>query len=834
MIVLQPRRVAARATAARIASEQGWTLGEEVGYQVRLERIISPRTRLRIQTEGILTRQLLADPFLETIGAVVLDEFHERSLHVDFALALLREIRREVRPDLIVLVMSATLDAAPVSRFLDDCPIETVPGSPHPVELEYRSATRPASPAAVTPVVREVLDDPRHAGHILVFLPGMAEIRRVEHALLPLAQERGCDVHLLHGSLPAAEQDRALAPGDRRKIILATNIAETSLTIDGVSTVIDSGLARSAHHDQERGSIVLNWARSAWPRPRSARPGGSDRTGPVHSALGGSRGARNASVRIPEVHRVDLCSAVLAVHSWGVHDPAAFGWFDPPAPERLEPATRLLVSLEALHPANGRITPLGKEMLALPVHPRLARLLLASAQQQHAFEGAGLCALISEKDIAARQSSEGSQPGRRAVTADRGRSDLLLRLDRLAEAEQARFSASLSRRGIDPAAAQVARVRDQLHRLASRLESKKPRDARNQWDRDSQDDEMMLKWLILAYPDRVVRRHGSGETGVMVGGRGVRLSPESIVREGEFFLALDAREERRQGVLELQVNLASYVRLEWLEELMPELLRRERATCFDADRQRVVGVVRLFFQDLLVREDASQAVDPVEAAACLAAALRPGCRAFSRRSPGRELAGPLRFRSPGNPRTRLARHGRAGPRRTAARSLSGKQERAGNSPGREGSPSGEPAHAGPAPGDRPERTGGARGSQRPGGPPDLRTGPAARAGRSLAGAVRLDRDASPGTRPRAGAARASRAPNHRPVQITSDLKSFWTTTYHQVRKDLRAGIPSIHGRKTRSRPSPWPGPGGRAAEPGRASVTVPRPIAHHLGERPSG
>ena len=274
----------------------------------------------------------------------------------------------------------------------------------------------------------------------------------------------------------------------------------------------------------------------------------------------------------------------------------------------------------------------------------------------------------------------------------------------------------------------------------------------------------------------------------MVGGRGVRLSPESIVREGEFFLALDAREERRQGVLELQVNLASYVRLEWLEELMPELLRRERATCFDADRQRVVGVVRLFFQDLLVREDASQAVDPVEAAACLAAACAPGCRAFSRRSPGRELAGPLRFRSPGNPRTRLARHGRAGPRRTAARSLSGKQERAGNSPGREGSPSGEPAHAGPAPGDRPELRGGAlevpsgrevRLTYEPGRPPVL--------------AVRLQELFGWTETPRLARGRVPvllelLGPNHRPVQITSDLKSFWTTTYHQVRKDLCGSV----------------------------------------------
>jgi ATP-dependent helicase HrpB len=241
VIVLQPRRVAARAAAVRIAEEQGWSLGHQVGYQVRFERCVSPRTHLRFLTEGILTRQLLVDPFLESVGAVVLDEFHERNLHSDLALALLHGVRQEVRPDLVLVVMSATLEAEPVARFLDDCPIVRTEGRSHPVRLEYRPMHRPASPEAIGPVIEELLDDRCATGHILVFLPGLAEIRRLARRLDPLAGPAGAVVVPLHGSLSLADQDRALLPSDRRKIILSTNIAETSLTIDGVSTVIDSG-----------------------------------------------------------------------------------------------------------------------------------------------------------------------------------------------------------------------------------------------------------------------------------------------------------------------------------------------------------------------------------------------------------------------------------------------------------------------------------------------------------------------------------------------------------------------------------------------------------------
>ena len=391
VIVLQPRRVAARTTAARIAHEQNWKLGEEVGYQVRMERRISRRTRLRIQTEGILNRQLLADPFLERIGAVVLDEFHERSLHSDLALALLREVRREVRPDLIVVVMSATLDAQPVAQFLGDCPVVHVEGRSFPIEIEYRGTTRPASPQSVVPVVRQVLDDRHDMGHMLVFLPGMAEIRRVQREIEPIAAEQGAVVLPLHGSLPAEDQDLALRPGPRRKIILATNIAETSLTIDGVSTVIDSGLARTAHYDPQRGFDRLDLGRISQ-ASAAQRAGRAGRTGPGRCVrLWSEREQRGlAPYELPEVQRVDLCAAVLALHSWGLSDARSFNWYEPPAPERLEAAQRLLIDLEALERDTGRITPLGEQMLGLPVHPRLARLLLAAAREGRVRQGASL------------------------------------------------------------------------------------------------------------------------------------------------------------------------------------------------------------------------------------------------------------------------------------------------------------------------------------------------------------------------------------------------------------------------------------------------------------
>ncbi|MDG3005232.1 ATP-dependent helicase HrpB [Paludisphaera mucosa] len=795
VIVLQPRRVAARSTAARIADERGWTLGREVGYHVRFDRRASADTGLVIMTEGILTRRLLADPFLEGVGTVVLDEFHERSLHTDLALALLREVRREVRTDLRIVVMSATLDAEPVARFLD-APVIAVPGRTHPIATAYRDAPRPADPDAVAGAVADALADPADRGHVLVFLPGMAEIRRAQRELGPIAARHDARVLPLHGSLPADEQDAALRPSHQRKIILSTNIAETSLTIDGVTTVIDSGLARVARHDASRGldRLDLTAISRASADQRAGRAG---RTGPGRCIRLWSeqRQALLEPFDEPEIRRVDLGSTLLTLHSWGVGEPGAFGWYEAPEPERIEAAEALLARLGAFDPAARRITPTGERMLALPVHPRLARLLLAAADEGLLHEGAALAALLSEKDVAERRRPAGH----------RGLSDMLGRLDLLAEAEAARFSPSLKDRGIDPIAArQVAKIRDDLARLASRLDV-----GRASGLDEAAREEALLKLLILAYPDRVVRRRGAEETGVMVGGRGVRLARESVVREGEFFLALDPREERRQGTLELQVALASAVRLEWLEELVPQSIRRERRVEFDPARERVVAMNRLWYEDILIREDPARPPDGREASRALYEALLPRAGEVFRADPAASawlarydfvrlavpelgwteladeaLAGPLEVLCHGKTRMDEVRQAAKVAYLESLLAPAQVRELDACAPTSVTIPSGRHVRLAYEPGRQPVL---AAKLQELFGWPE---------------APRLARGRVPLLLELLG-------PNQRPVQVTSDLRSFWATTYHQVRKDLRNRYPK----------HPWPEDPTTAQAP----VRTPRP-----------
>jgi ATP-dependent helicase HrpB len=785
VIVLQPRRVAARAAAVRIAEERSWSLGQEVGYQVRFERRFSAKTRLRFLTEGILTRQLLADPFLDTIGAVVLDEFHERNLNGDLALALLRQIQRDVRPDLIVMVMSATIDALPVARFLDGCPILRVDGNAHEVSLEYRPADRPASAEAIVPLVEERLSDADDSGHLLVFLPGAAEIRRVGKRLEPAAERKGAIVLPLHGSLPSGEQDRVLRPSERRKIILSTNVAETSLTIDGVTTVIDSGLARMVRYDGERG--IDRWELYRISRASAdQRAGRAGRTGPGRCIrLWSERDQRGRrEFEQPEIHRVDLCATVLALHSWGVSDPGRFEWYDPPSPERLAAAGRLLLLLGGVAGDAPRITPVGEAMLGLPVHPRLARLLVEAGSCGRARDGASVAALLSEKDIRVRDTfaSAGVDGARRATAG--GVSDVLDRLDLLGEAESARFAPSLRSRGVDPAAArQVVLLRDLL------LGRDRHRTVGNSGTGDPIEDEAILKWLLLAYPDRVVKRRGLERTGVMVGGRGVRLGPESVVRDAEMYLALDAREDRRAGLLEIQVSLASMVRLEWLEELFPAHVRRERLTRYEESRRRVVSSTRLWYHDLLLREDANPAVDPEEAGLVLALALRSQAPSLFRSNPrAAHWLARLEFLRQALPEWEWPEFNDHVLAELLERICQGKSgldqvERVDFIPFLE------------------SRLTFVQTRELHVSAPQALTVPSGRRlplayeqGRPPILAARLQELFGWTETPRLAQGRVPvllhlLGPNNRPVQITSDLHSFWSTTYHQVRKDLRARYP---------------------------------------------
>jgi ATP-dependent helicase HrpB len=786
VLVLQPRRIATRAAARRVADERGWTMGDQVGYQVRFERRYTVATRLRFLTEGILTRQLLADPFLETVGAVVLDEFHERNLETDLVLALLREVRDEVRPDLVLVVMSATLDAEPVATFLGGCPVVVAEGWTYPVAIEYRPADRPSGPEALAPLVQEWLDGPRESGHLLVFLPGMSEIRRAGRRLEAMAERAGALVLPLHGSLGPEDQDRALRPSDRRKIILSTNVAETSLTIEGVRTVIDSGQARLVRFDPARG--VDRWSLERVSRASAEqRAGRAGRTGPGRCIrLWSERDERAMPAFIePEIRRVDLAGTLLALHSWGQNDPSRFRWFEPPDTERLAAADRLLVTLGALAGEPRRITDLGRRILELPVHPRLARLLIAATDCGRPKEGAAVAALLSEKDILTRE-GWGASDNREAASTTAA-SDILVRLDLLAEAEAGRFAPSLLARGIDPAAArQVAQLRDELLRRGS---GRRGRGRMAASRRPHDDDEAILKWLLLAFPDRLVRRRGAEGTGVMVGGRGARLVPGSVVREAEFLLALDTREEFRGGRREVQVFLASAVSVDWLEELRPEAVRRVKTTAFDPSRRRVVGLVQLWYEDLLVREDVTSDLDATEAGRMLAEELRR--RGSLRVLENLQVAGWLA-------RVDLLRRAipelgwpefdeqrleeilqEACQEKTSLDEiekmnlipfLEARLDRHQARELREGAPESLAIPSGRR----------VRLVYKPGRPPVL----AARL-QELFGWTETPRLA----RGRVPVLLHILGPNQRPVQVTDDLGSFWASTYFQVRKDLRGRYP---------------------------------------------
>jgi ATP-dependent helicase HrpB len=336
--VLEPRRLAARLAAARVAEELGEPIGRRIGYQIRFDEVASAATRVRFVTEGILTRRLLSDPELRGVGAVVLDEFHERHLPTDLGLALLRGLR-ERRPGLRLLVMSATFDPEPVARFLGDAPVLTSEGRVFPVELEHLPAvdTRPIDQQVLAGLKR--LGPRVSDGHVLVFLPGAAEIRRTQDACADYAARHGFQVLPLHGDLPAAEQDRAVRPSRERKLILSTNVAETSVTVDGVAAVVDSGLARVATHSPWSGlpSLRVQPISRASAAQRAGRAGRT-RAGICLRLYTQGDLERRPERDAPEIARADLAETVLALAAAGVPDPRTFGWFEPPPAAALRAA----------------------------------------------------------------------------------------------------------------------------------------------------------------------------------------------------------------------------------------------------------------------------------------------------------------------------------------------------------------------------------------------------------------------------------------------------------------------------------------------------------------
>jgi ATP-dependent helicase HrpB len=617
IVVLQPRRLATRLAAARVAEERGERLGGTVGYQVRFEDVSSKATRLRFVTEGLLTRRLVGDPLLRDVGVVVLDEFHERHLAGDLALAMVRRLQLGPRPKLKLVVMSATLDAAPIAAWLGDAPTLRSEGRRFDVALEHleREDERPLDQqvlAALKRLVQQGLD-----GHVLVFLPGASEIRRAADACADFAQRQGLELHVLHGDLAPAEQDRALRPSSKRKVILSTNVAETSVTIDGIAAVIDSGLARVAAHSPWSGMPTLKVAKvsKASATQRAGRAGRTRAGTCLRLYTRGDFEGRPAS-DTPEIRRLDFTEAALALRSMGVASLAGFDFFEAPSAAAMEAADTLLRELGAIDGA-GALTDGGRRLLRLPLHPRLARLVTAAEDLGVPREGAALAALISERDI--RLEARAQFGGGRSANAHAasGPSDLLELLERYEQGLRGGARAA----GLDAGAlASVERVTKQLGRLLDEGRSQSPKT-------NAARDAACLRAILAGYPDRVAkRRRPRAPEIVFAAGGSATLDATSAVHDAEFLVAVDA-EERRGGVV---VRLASAIEPEWLLEQPGDLLGEVDQLEWNASARRVDRVTRLTWGAIAIEETRQPAPASPEVGALLAEhALAAGPAAFA-------------------------------------------------------------------------------------------------------------------------------------------------------------------------------------------------------------
>jgi ATP-dependent helicase HrpB len=566
VLVLEPRRLAVRMAARRVAQELGEPLGETVGYQVRFEEVSGPRTRLRFVTEGVLTRRFLSDPMLAETGVVVLDEFHERHLETDLALALVRRLQQTSRPDLRIVVMSATLDPDPVARFLGNCPVLRSEGRLHPVAIKHRPYSAAPLEEQVASAV-ERLDGMERAGHILVFLPGAAEIRRAARACEKIARRAGLVITPLHGDLAPAEQDRAVYPSEHHKLILSTNVAESSITIEGVAAVIDSGLARVPVDSPWTGVPSLNVTRIS-KASAAQRAGRAGRTGPGRAVrlYTAEDYGRRPDHDTPEITRRELSQLALDLAAMGVHD---LEWLDPPPPQSLEAARALLVRLGAVTP-SGSLTDAGRRMVALPLHPRLARLVVEAERHGIADDGCAAAAVLSAGE---RLESAPPHPSP---------SDLLALIDREWQ----------------PA---TRRAYEQIRRTLS------PR------GRSHHNETALLVTALIAFPDRIAARR-QGREYLTAGGAAALLCESSSVN-APFIVALDAETRRERGLL---IRLASAIEPEWLIDLFPDRITERDSVEWNRTAERVERVSALLYDGLVIEESRGAPPDPQLAATLLA------------------------------------------------------------------------------------------------------------------------------------------------------------------------------------------------------------------------
>lgn len=580
IVMLEPRRIAARAAARRMAMTHGEQAGETVGYAVRHERKVSAKTRIEVVTEGLLTRRLQADPALSDVAIVIFDEFHERTLDGDLALALTLDARIGLRPDLKILVMSATLDSTRLSEFLGCAPVVKAPGRVFPVTTLY--GARAMAKALAEPMARQIATVLREqTGSVLAFLPGESEIRRTASLLADASLPMGTDIMPLYGAMPAEAQDEAIRPSPegRRKVVLATTIAETSLTIDGISAVVDCGYKRKPSFDPASGMTRLETVRVSLAAAEQRR-GRAGRLGPgVCCRLWPEAEDRAlAPFDPPEILEADLAPLVLELAAWGVSDPAQLAWLDPPPKPAFAQARDLLRNLDAID-EKGAITDMGKAMARLPLHPRLAHMVVAGKRLKAGRLAADLAALLSERDLLDRD----------------GDADLVSRVEAL------RGGRSPANRGAKERVREAAR---QIRSLA---------------DISGEAEEASIGLLVaLAWPDRIGQRRGGRGRFRMMGGGGAAL-PEHDALAGEDFLAI-ATTDGKAG--DQRIFLAAKLsKAEILDHFASHIETRD-VIDWDSRQRMVIANRQESFGALLLDDKPLPKPDPEAVAEAMLAGIR--------------------------------------------------------------------------------------------------------------------------------------------------------------------------------------------------------------------
>lgn len=616
IVVLEPRRLAARMAARRVADELGDKLGGVVGYQVRFEDASSARTRIRFATEGVLGRKLVASPELEGVAVVVLDEFHERHLQGDVALALVERLRRTSRPDLRVVAMSATLATDPLAAHLG-APVLRSEGKRFDVAIEHLPLPddRPLASqvaSAVRKLVLEGLD-----GDVLVFLPGASEIRKARETCEKVASEADLLLVPLHGDLSPDEQDAAVRPGSRRKIILSTNVAESSITIEGVVAVVDSGLARVASQAPWSGLPRLRVEKISR-AAATQRAGRAGRTRPGRCLRLYTRADLDSRPEhdAPEIRRLDLAQTVLELAALAARD---VPWLEAPPVAHLKAASELLVRLGAID-TSGAVTSTGRAMLRFAVHPRAARVVVEGERRGVAEDACIAAAILAEGDL--RVAARARFGDGRAHDAATEASDVGALVDLFHEASDARFrEGALRSAGLDPGATRaVSRASEQLSRATRRAEG------------SGRDADTALRLALLAgYPDRVARRvRPRGRQLALAGGGVAELAETSVVRDAEWMVALDAEERAHGARGGVVVRLASAIEPEWLLDLFPGDVVEKQEVSWDASAERVVTRDAMLWDGLVLHASERTGAGGEQVSRVLAeAAMAAGTRAFA-------------------------------------------------------------------------------------------------------------------------------------------------------------------------------------------------------------